>query len=276
MIGPVLLLAVQTVPVGEASGWALFRGNGTCIAVTRYGQDMRVGVGHDLARNRAVLAIHRPIWRSVEPGREYSISIAFSNGRSYDNAPAEGDVQQDGDEQLSGVNVFLVGDEFLEDFAAANWMQIKLGDTLIASLNLQGTRHMVRRIVECAAVAFRESPRDPFADVPASPTAEESSPRRYSPNEPARQTGGSISDADYPAQALREGAAGTTRVSILVSASGQVGGCAVTGSSGHAALDFATCTLIRRRFRYSPATDGQGRPVTATISRSVTWRPPRD
>jgi protein TonB len=91
----------------------------------------------------------------------------------------------------------------------------------------------------------------------------------------AKQTAGSISDADYPSSALRAEASGTTRVSINVGANGRVTGCSVTGSSGNSALDSTACSLIQRRFRYAPATRN-GQPVESTVSRSVNWVLPRE
>jgi protein TonB len=64
-------------------------------------------------------------------------------------------------------------------------------------------------------------------------------------------------------------------VSIQVGANGRVTGCSVTGSSGNSALDSTACSLIQRRFRYAPATRN-GQPVESTVSRSITWRLPRD
>jgi protein TonB len=110
---------------------------------------------------------------------------------------------------------------------------------------------------------------------PAPPPPPPPPPPPASPPSPAVQTGGSISDADYPASAIRAEASGTTRVSIQVGANGRVAGCSVTGSSGNAALDQTACRLIQSRFRYRPATQG-GQPVATTMSRSITWRLPRE
>lgn len=100
-------------------------------------------------------------------------------------------------------------------------------------------------------------------------------PTPAAPPSPARQTGGSISNADYPASAIRAEASGTTRVTIQVGANGRVAGCSVTGSSGNSALDQTACSLIQRRFRYQPATRN-GQPVESTVSRSITWVLPED
>jgi len=91
-----------------------------------------------------------------------------------------------------------------------------------------------------------------------------------------RQIAGSISDADYPAEAIRQGAQGTTEIRITVDPSGAVERCETEQSSGHAALDAASCQLVTSRFRYEPARTSSGTAITATISRRITWRLPHD
>jgi len=90
---------------------------------------------------------------------------------------------------------------------------------------------------------------------------------------PAKHTGGSISDADYPAAALRAEAQGTTRITLQVGPNGRATGCSVTGSSGNGALDSTACRLAQSRFRFSPATQN-GQPVAGTYSTSVRWQLP--
>jgi TonB family protein len=97
--------------------------------------------------------------------------------------------------------------------------------------------------------------------------------RTYSPPQPAtppRQIGGAVSSDDYPASALRAGAEGEVGAIINVGVNGRVEACTIERSSGNAALDAATCSLIQRRFRYEPATQ-DGQPVAAVVRRNVYW-----
>lgn len=132
-----------------------------------------------------------------------------------------------------------------------------------------GTGQMVYSLSEC------RPPEPRYKQCPGGQRVLESAacPAPAAPPTPPQQTGGSISDADYPASAIRAEAQGTTRVNIQVGANGRVSGCSVTGSSGNSALDSTACSLIQRRFRFKPATRG-GQPVEATVSRSITWRLP--
>ncbi len=82
---------------------------------------------------------------------------------------------------------------------------------------------------------------------------------------------GRLKDSDYPADASRAGVSGTVAVRYLVDTDGRAKQCAVTRSSGSAALDDTTCRLIEQRFRFSPARDGNGRPVRAWIIEQHEW-----
>jgi protein TonB len=85
-----------------------------------------------------------------------------------------------------------------------------------------------------------------------------------------------VSDADYPAAALRGEEQGATRFRLTVGPDGRVKDCAVTGSSGSSSLDATTCRLMRSRARFTPARDSQGNPVGDTISNTIRWVLPAD
>lgn len=85
-----------------------------------------------------------------------------------------------------------------------------------------------------------------------------------------------ISDADYPASAIRAEAEGTTGISWDINAQGRVENCVVTSSSGNADLDRAACSAMTRRGRYTPALDQNGQPMRSKASRRITWRLPQN
>jgi periplasmic protein TonB len=94
--------------------------------------------------------------------------------------------------------------------------------------------------------------------------------------EPARAKGsliGLFSDADYPASAQSAGAEGTAQASLTVGTDGRVVSCNITRSTGNGALDAATCNVLRRRARFTPARDSSGNAVTDTVATPpITWR----
>ena len=82
-----------------------------------------------------------------------------------------------------------------------------------------------------------------------------------------------ISSSDYPGGALADGAEGTVGFVVTVAPSGRVSDCSITRSSGYSSLDIGTCRLARRRLRFNPARDPEGRPVAARSREfRITWQ----
>ena len=80
-----------------------------------------------------------------------------------------------------------------------------------------------------------------------------------------------VSDADYPAAALRGEEQGATRFRLTVGPDGRVKDCAVTGSSGSSSLDATTCRLMKSRARFTPARDSSGAATGDSVSSTIRW-----
>ncbi|CAM3970180.1 Protein TonB [Novosphingobium lubricantis] len=119
------------------------------------------------------------------------------------------------------------------------------------------------------------APPAPVA-LPAPPAAPP--PPRFTPKAaaPKGNPGNWATSNDYPSRALREEREGTTGFRVTVGTDGKVTDCQITRSSGSADLDDATCANIRRRARFTPATDGDGNPTTGSYSNSIRWVIPKD
>jgi periplasmic protein TonB len=96
------------------------------------------------------------------------------------------------------------------------------------------------------------------------------------PAKPKNNPGGWATTNDYPSRALSQEREGTTTFRVTVGADGKVADCQVTGSSGHADLDAATCSNVKRRARFDPALSNDGSPTTGSYSNRVTWRIPKE
>ncbi|MCL9998274.1 MAG: energy transducer TonB [Erythrobacter sp.] len=83
-----------------------------------------------------------------------------------------------------------------------------------------------------------------------------------------------VSNDDYRPRWIAEELSGTARFTLQIDARGKVTGCTITRSTGHPALDTATCDLVSKRARFDAARDGNGKPVPGSWSNSVTWRIP--
>jgi len=78
-----------------------------------------------------------------------------------------------------------------------------------------------------------------------------------------------FSPDDYPAGA--DGRRGTVGLRLIITPQGSILGCNITRSSGSFLLDNATCNIVRRRERYTPALDKDGKPTLGIIDEAVNW-----
>jgi protein TonB len=111
----------------------------------------------------------------------------------------------------------------------------------------------------------------PAAAAPAPPAATETPP----PPRPTAWPFRMLSEDDYPAAALRGQQEGRVVYRITIGPEGRVSNCDVRISSGSQALDNATCRIVSRRARFTPARDSAGRPIPDTRDGDVLWLLPR-
>lgn len=99
-------------------------------------------------------------------------------------------------------------------------------------------------------------------------------PRKTQSAAPARGDVRSLFSADdYPASAQAAGAEGTAQASLTIGTDGRVVGCNLIRSTGNGALDSATCNILRRRAKFTPARDSNGNATTDTYTTPpITWR----
>lgn len=83
-----------------------------------------------------------------------------------------------------------------------------------------------------------------------------------------------VTTEDYRPRWIMEGLAGRAGFALSIDAAGKVTGCTITRSTGHAALDGATCDLLTKRARFDAARDTTGKPVAGSYTGTVTWQIP--
>lgn len=82
-----------------------------------------------------------------------------------------------------------------------------------------------------------------------------------------------FSNDDYPASAQSSGAEGTAQATLSISPDGRVVGCNLIRSTGNSSLDSATCNILRRRAKFTPARDSNGNATSDTITTPpISWR----
>lgn len=111
---------------------------------------------------------------------------------------------------------------------------------------------------------------------PAAPPAPP--PPRFSPKNPAPRGAPQdwVTTDDYPARALREERTGTVGFRLTVGPDGRPSDCEITSSSGSPDLDETACNLLKRRGRFAPGTDGEGKPTTGYYASRIKWVIPKD
>ncbi len=91
---------------------------------------------------------------------------------------------------------------------------------------------------------------------------------------PRNDAGRWITDADYRSIWINRGYEGLATFRVTVGTNGRAQDCMLVRSTGHAALDDATCRLVKRRARFIAARDAQGNKVTGSFTSSVQWQLP--
>ena len=171
-------------------------------------------------------------------------------------------------------------------------IHVLVGYALVTGLAYEAAKKVIQKVttVDIEEEVKKEEPPPPPVTVvdrppPAPPPMVVLPPPPAAPPPPAFQPKGAVprgnpgswaTTNDYPSRALREEREGTTGFRVTVGPDGRVTDCQITSSSGHSDLDEATCSNIRRRARFRPATDGNGEPTTGSYANRVRWVIPKD
>jgi protein TonB len=91
------------------------------------------------------------------------------------------------------------------------------------------------------------------------------------PSPATATTSHAVTQDDYPAISIRLVEQGVVKIKYLIGTEGAVSTCEVTMSSGHPRLDDAACAMVKKKWRYKPATQ-DGKPVATTQLADVTFR----
>lgn len=106
---------------------------------------------------------------------------------------------------------------------------------------------------------------------PAPPAPAAVAPPPPPPTQPVATTSHAVTSDDYPAVSIRLQEQGTVQIKYTINPEGAVNECAVTQTSGKPRLDDAACTMVKRRWKFKPATQG-GKSVGAQMTASVIFQ----
>ncbi len=115
-------------------------------------------------------------------------------------------------------------------------------------------------------------PPPPAPPAPPPPKVEVAPPPPPPPpTPPTPTTSHAVTADDYPPVSIRLQEQGKVAIKYLVKEDGSVSECNVTASSGKSRLDDAACTMVKRRWKFKPATQ-EGKPVAEYLTADVIFQ----
>ncbi len=91
---------------------------------------------------------------------------------------------------------------------------------------------------------------------------------------PSNDPGNWVGTRDYRSSWINRGWTGVARFTVTVGINGRVRDCRLVSSTGHDALDMATCKLVQQRARFTPARDSAGEKTTGSYTTAIRWELP--
>jgi TonB family protein len=152
----------------------------------------------------------------------------------------------------------------LDGLHAAGEIAIKAGVAIDERFALPGIADVLKALDRCNADLRKHwNVEDAVGAVPLSQGATALKPlyRLLSPD-------------DYPAQAARERASGSTRIMLMVDETGALKDCLVEETSGIASLDAMSCGVLLQRAKFTPALDNAGKFARSVLTVRISWRIP--
>lgn len=265
-------LAPENRLVATVDGWRIFTIERGCALATTFEGETTLHVLFEPRSDDATVGIFDPSFRSLKSGDEHRLDVTIlSRGRVVGSYESVKFTALETEDKRPGISALFAGGDVLGDLAAGSTLVVMRGDTLVTSLNLDGSAKAIARMRDCAWKVERENPSDPFeGSQPAKGTGTQTGAALAQPVGTAQSW---VTADDYPPAALQAKLRGTVIVQLQISAIGRVENCAVEGSSGHPELDDATCRLVVRRGRFKPATDAHGQAVPSTYKQTYRWVP---
>jgi TonB family protein len=236
---------------------------GACAAHRDYpgGSQLSVSSASDGA---ATLSVFNRSWsmQGVGPYRLRLIRDGAAKGFAAEANP-----------YLHGLGVLTPrGPALLAQLAAGGTVEVARSDgTVLDRLDLRGIGPALARLGPCGRDVATRANFPPVAPPPPPPPPQRGTVRPARAQALLHQL---LSNADYPAAAIRAGEQGLVGFRLDVGKDGRVTGCAITASSGSAILDSTTCQLMIRRARFTPALDHEGKPTEDKVAGRILWRLP--
>ena len=148
-----------------------------------------------------------------------------------------------------------------------------IGKTVMQSRDVIASAMTPQQIVEATGMVLRcQASNYKGCERSDDATASDSSSRV--PSTPAvATTSHAVTAGDYPRESVVRHESGEVTVTYVINETGSIASCSVVLSSGKGRLDEAACAMVKRRWKYKPATEGD-KAVTVQYISKVLF-PPR-
>jgi TonB family protein len=139
-------------------------------------------------------------------------------------------------------------------------------DVIASAMTPQQIVDATERVLKCQASNYKGC--EHVDDATASDSLS-----RLSSTPAVATTSHAVTTRDYPADSVRLHEAGAVTVTYVINEMGSVTSCSVVLSSGKGRLDNAACDMVKKRWKYKPATEDD-KPVSVQYISKIVF-PPR-
>jgi TonB family protein len=156
---------------------------------------------------------------------------------------------------------------------AASSLSGDIGKTVMQSRDVIASAMTPQQIVEATGMVLRCQASN-YKGCERSDDAAASDSLSRAPSTPAvATTSHEVTARDYPRESILRHESGAVTVTYVINEVGSVTSCSVVLSSGKGRLDEAACAMVKRRWKYQPATE-DGKPAPVQYISKVVF-PPR-
>jgi TonB family protein len=155
---------------------------------------------------------------------------------------------------------------------AASSLSGDIGKTVLESRNVIASSMTPPQIVAATEMVLKCQAAN-YKDCESAGTTSSDSASQVPSTPAVATTSHAVTRADYPADSIRLNESGEVTVTYVINEMGSVASCSVVLSSGKGRLDEAACLMVKRRWKYKPATQ-DGKPASVQYISKIVF-PPR-
>lgn len=259
MIAALLALLMQAdvaAPLAPTSGWRLDHIGGCTISrdFDRPGVPITIGIRQWPSQPGLEIILVRTTRSGPEPSAAAPALVALGQNPP---TPAGWSYYFVGEDRVMTLSLPIGA---LAALAEQTLLTITVNGEAPIAVRIEGIKQAVDQLHQCNTAA------EQALGVPPGEAATIATP--------AKPLNSWITSDDYPAEALRREATGTTATLLRITATGTVDDCQIVLTSGFVELDEATCRLALLRAKFTPALDAANKPRVSHLFRRVGWTIP--